>query len=217
MNRRPFVHSAVRRRRLAASTILVIGVSLGLAMSSLAMSSSAATKFGSVALAGASGSVPPAGAQLTGTYRVTFHFVSPAASRNTRTTLTLGFAPECTSGACDVRVSTLANSCVSGSCGQPPSAFTFATELLRLTGGEYKGTFTIKTSCTRGGNYWPYAYEQRTLLTIRPTAAQDLGGFPHVMRFVGTAELVGSPDATGKKWGCVAYRYGIDVTGTSQT
>jgi len=177
---------------------------------------SLATGFGSPALAGASSPTSVADAQLTGTYSVLFRVVAPAVDRRDRTTLTLGFAPKCDSGACDVTVSTLAESCVSGSCGQPPSDLTFATAPLRFVGSEYKGNFIIKTGCTANGTYFPYAYDQRTLLTIRPTAAQDIGAL-QVTTFVGTLELLGSPDATGHKWGCTAYRFGLDLAGRSQT
>jgi hypothetical protein len=171
----------------------------------------------SPAVAGASGSTSVATAQLTGTYNVSFHVVTPTADRRDKTTLSLGFTAECTSGACNVTVSTLANACPSGSCGQPPADLTFSTELLRLGGGEYKGTFTIKTGCTAKQTYFPYAYEQRTTLTIRPTAAQGAGESRDVSRFVGTLELIGSPDATGHKLGCAAYRYGLSVSGATET
>jgi len=178
---------------------------------------SAVIPFGTVTLVGASSPTSVTDAELTGTYNVSFHVVSPAADRRDKTTLSLAFTGGCTSGSCQATVSTLAASCVSGSCGQPPSDLTFASEELRLVRGLYKGTFTIKTGCTAQGTYYPYAYEQRTLLTIRPTATLDAGGTLQVSRFTGTLELLGSPDSIGHKWGCTAYRYGLTLAGASET
>lgn len=212
-------HASRTTSSLARPTRVLLGPVLTLCRRALcaAVLGSMAVPFGSVALAGASSSASVAGAQLTGTYSVSFHVVSPAADRRDRTTLSLGFTSECNAGTCDATVSTLAESCASGSCGQPPSDLSFADGPLRLIGGEYKGTFTIKTGCTAKGTYFPYAYEQRTLLTIRPTAAQDFGSALQVTRFAGTLELLGSPDATGRKFGCPAYRFGLTLAGTTET
>ncbi|MGH9099921.1 MAG: hypothetical protein ACRDV8_06795 [Acidimicrobiales bacterium] len=157
------------------------------------------------------------GAELSGTFGVSFHVVQPAADRRDRTTLDLAFTEQCSSSACEATVSTLAESCASGSCGQPPSDLSFADDLLRLRGSKYEGTFTLKTGCTAQGTYFPYAYDQRTTVAIRPTSTQDIGGVRQVTRFVGTLGLVGSPDAIGHKWGCSPYRFTLDLAGATET
>jgi hypothetical protein len=202
---------ARRSRTQSAGVTHLRRPALGVVAISLAMSLAA------VPSAGASVTASTVGAQLSGIYTVSFHVVSPAVDRRDRTSLDLDFTGGCNAGACEATVTTLAESCPSGSCGQPPSDLSFAYDVLRLASGEYRGTFSIKTGCTAQGTYYPYAYEQRTVLAVRPTAARAAGGVAQVTRFVGTLELYGAPDATGLKWGCPAYRFGLDVAGTSHT
>jgi hypothetical protein len=83
--------------------------------------------------------------------------------------------PDADSGPCAVEVDTLANSCPSGSCAQPPSEFDFAGPKLSLAGGKYRGTFVVKTGCNARGEYWPYAYEQHTILAFSAASSAEVG------------------------------------------
>jgi hypothetical protein len=61
------------------------------------------------------------GAQLTGSFSVVLPGTSPKSVHGARYHLSWSFTPECDDGPCAVQVDTLANSCPSGSCAQPPS------------------------------------------------------------------------------------------------
>jgi hypothetical protein len=124
---------------------------------------------------GPAGAASAAKAQLTGTFSVAIRGTAPQAVRGTRYQINWSFTPECDSGPCAVQVDTLASSCVSGSCPQPPSEFSFAGNQLTLAHGTYQGSFSVKTGCTVNGDYWPYAYRQHTTLTLAPTSAATVG------------------------------------------
>ena len=136
---------------------------------------------GSAALAllalpsGSAGASSAAKAQLTGTFSVVIRGTAPKAVRGSHYQVNWSFTPACDAGACAVEVDTLASSCVSGSCPQPPDQFSFAGDQLALAHGTYQGSFSVKTGCTVNGNYWPYAYQQHTTLTLSPTAAATVG------------------------------------------
>jgi hypothetical protein len=133
---------------------------------------------------GPAGASSAAKAQLTGTFSVVIRGTAPKAVRGTQYQVNWSFTPECDTGACAVSVDTLASSCVSGSCPQPPSAFSFAGAQLALSHGTCQGSFSVKTGCTVNGNYWPYAYKQHTTLTLSPTAARHR----RVHRIIGPAQ-----------------------------
>jgi hypothetical protein len=124
---------------------------------------------------GAAGASSAAKAQLTGTFSIVIRGTAPKAVRGAHYQLNWSFTPECDAGPCAVQVDTLASSCVSGSCPQPPSEFSFAGNQLALAHGTYQGSFSVKTGCTVNGNYWPYAYKQHTTVTLSPTAAATVG------------------------------------------
>jgi hypothetical protein len=124
---------------------------------------------------GPAGASSAAKAQLTGTFSVSIRGTAPKAVHGAHYQINWSFTPECDAGACAVQVDTLASSCVSGSCPQPPSEFSFAGDQLAFSHGAYLGSFSVKTGCTVNGNYWPYAYQQHTTLTLSPTAAATVG------------------------------------------
>jgi hypothetical protein len=136
----------------------------------------------------------PAGAQLTGTFAIVLKATAPKSFVGHTYRVGWSFTPECDSGACDVQVDTVASSCVSGSCAEPPSQFSFAGDQLSLTHGVYQGTFSVKTDCTTNGNDYPYGYNQHTNLSLHPTAAASVGTIGttpvrHVSALSGTLTL----------------------------
>ena len=123
--------------------------------------------------------------------------------------------------ACSVQVDTAANGCPSGQCAQPPSAFQFAGEPLTYSKGRYTGSFVITTSCDSSTGYWPYAYNQRTRLTVSPSATTKVGTvgnqpLSQVSAISGTLTISGSPNSTGRYQGCMPYADTLSVRGTAQ-
>jgi hypothetical protein len=158
------------------------------------------------------------GAQLTGAFSIVARATAPKSIGGTVYRVDWSFTPDCDSGACAVEVDTLASSCVSGSCPQPPSQFSFAGDHLALVHGRYQGTFLVKTGCTSNGTYWPYAYEQHTKLSLSPTAAATIGSIGstplrNVSAISGT--LTVKEASTGTR-GCGTYTETFNVRGKVQ-
>lgn len=124
---------------------------------------------------GLSAASNPAAAQLTGTFAMVLKATAPKSFIGHSYRVGWSFTPECDSGACAVQVDTEASSCVSGSCAEPPSEFSFAGDHLSLAHGTYQGRFTVKTDCNLQHTDYPYGYEQRTKLSLSPTAAATIG------------------------------------------
>jgi hypothetical protein len=125
------------------------------------------------------------------------------------------FSPRCETGACPVEVSTAQGACVSGRCPQFPSGFIWSHEVLRPASGLYKGAFTVKSNCFQSstGNI-PYAYAQRTTVSLRVTATTRFGSIVKASRIKGTLTVAGSPNSFSRARGCRAYAGTFAFTGT---
>ena len=103
-------------------------------------------------------------------------------------------------------------------CAQPPSAFDFAGDELTLVHGKYKGSFVITTGCSSAAGYWPYAYSQRTSLSLVPTATVVVGSIGNeplrqVNAISGSLVISGSPNSIGRAQGCARYDITLSVRG----
>ena len=181
----------------------------------------AAVLVGTLAIVGSAGSAPSdvhsGRARLTGSFTVKLRIVSRGPYRNERYTVGWAFSPGCDSGACGVRVSTLASSCVSGSCAEPPSFLEYADQPLTLTATTYRGSFTIKAGCSTGTSSYPYGYNQHTSLLLHPTSGETFASQTQVKSFKGTLELRGTPAPGYASSGCAPYTLKLSFVGTSQT
>jgi hypothetical protein len=161
------------------------------------------------------------GPQLTGSFSAALEVVKPAAYRSYHYAVSWAFTADCDAGPCDVTISTLANSCAAGNCPAPPAFLEFADAPLRYAGGVYSGTFTVKSGCTASGTYYPYAYEQRTTLTLKPTADQQVGvgatATNQVTKLTGSLQVVGVPDSTGRSLRCSGYNDTLAVQASAQS
>jgi hypothetical protein len=180
----------------------------------------AACVVSAVALAGTVGAAS-AGPQLTGNFSATLQVVKPTKFRSYHSAVSWSFTAECNSGPCDVTISTLANSCVTGSCASPPSFLEFADAPLNYRAGSYSGTFTVENGCNADGTYYPYAYNQRTTLMLKPQASQQVGvgavAMRQVTKFSGSLRIVGTPNATGQSLRCSPYDDTLGVLGAVQS
>jgi hypothetical protein len=157
-------------------------------------------------------------AQLTGTFAMVIHGTAPKSVARSSYDVGWSFTPACDSGPCAVEVDTLASSCESGACPEPPSQFSLAGNELSLHHGRYQGTFSVKTGCTSNGTYLPYAYKQRTTLTLSPIAAAIVGSIGttpvrHVSALAGTLSL--KEISTGTR-GCGTYTEKFSLRGRVQ-
>ena len=172
-------------------------------------------------MAGSASSVLSGGqsghARLTGPFTVKLRVLTKGPYRNQRYTVAWAFVPGCDSGACSVTVSTLASSCVSGACAEPPSFLEYADEPLALTGTAYRGSFTIKAGSSTKTNSYPYGYEQHTSLLLHLTSGETRGGQALAKAFKGTLVLRGSPAPGYAALGCAPYTLELSFVGTSQT
>jgi hypothetical protein len=163
----------------------------------------------------------PAGPQLTGNFGATLQVVSPTKFRSYHYAVSWSFTAECNAGPCAVTVSTLANSCAAGSCPSPPAFLEFADAPLDYRSGSYSGTFTVETGCSAGGTSYPYAYDQRTSLVLKPSASEQVGvgemATRQVTRLSGSLRIVGTPNATGRSLRCAPYADTLALSATAQS
>jgi hypothetical protein len=209
--------------RLASASVVVVGV-VASSLASVLPNASAEVPTAAVVLASQAPAAQRAeSAQLTGLFSVTLRGTSPKSARSQHFELGWSFTAECATGACSVQVSTTANSCVSGTCAQPPSPFAYTHEQLALVKGRYNGQFVVAVGCytNASGTYWPTAYSQRTWLNIAPSATAVVGSIGstslrQVSAISGQLRVAGSPTAIGRKEGCGPYATTYSVSGRAQ-